>query len=206
MWCPFPFELNPEINRTFCSREKKLKLEEQRAKAQEASSTMAREDDQTRTLWDFVTSGAQGITSSIAWPNVEAHNIDLKPTLISMVQQSQFGRTLLEDPNLHVSIFLDVCDMLKLNGVSTDTIRLWLFRFSLRDKARVWLPSLPLGCITMRDKLTKVFHVKFFPPNKTARLRNQMTTFAQREDESLYKAWEYFKDLLRLCLHHCLQW
>ena len=29
--------------------------------------------------------------------------------------------------------------------------------------------------------------------------------FAQREDESLYKAWEYFKNILWLCPHHGLQ-
>jgi len=37
-------------------------------------------------------------------------------------------------------------------------------------------------------------------------LGNQITTFAQSEDELLYKALEHFKDLLRLCLHHGLQW
>ena len=30
-------------------------------------------------------------------------------------------------------------------------------------------------------------------------------SFAQREDEFLYEAWERFKDLLRLCPHHGLQ-
>ena len=36
-------------------------------------------------------------------------------------------------------------------------------------------------------------------------MRNQITTFGQREDESLDEAWERFKDLLRLCLHYGLQ-
>jgi len=36
-------------------------------------------------------------------------------------------------------------------------------------------------------------------------LKNQITSFAQREDESLYEVWERFKDLLRLCQHHGLQ-
>jgi len=45
----------------------------------------------------------------------------------------------------------------------------------------------------------------FLPPSKTASLRNQITSFAQREDESLYEAWERFKDLLRLRPHHGLQ-
>ena len=55
------------------------------------------------------------------------------------------------------------------------------------------------------DELTKVFLAKFFPASKTASLRNQITSFSQREDESLYEAWERFKDLLRLCPHHGLQ-
>jgi len=45
-------------------------------------------DDQSRAVWDFVTPRIQGITSSITRPNVEAHNFELKPALISMVQQS----------------------------------------------------------------------------------------------------------------------
>jgi len=40
MRSPFTFEFDPEIEWTFCFRRKKLKLEEQRAEAQEASSMM----------------------------------------------------------------------------------------------------------------------------------------------------------------------
>ena len=47
----------------------------------------------------------------------------LGPALISIVQQSQFGGTPLEDRNLHLPVFLDVCDTLKLNGCSTNAIR-----------------------------------------------------------------------------------
>jgi len=65
--------------------------------------------------------------------------------------------------------------MLKLNRVSTNAIRLRLFPFSLRDKARAWLRSLPLGYITTWDELTKVLLAKFFPPSKTASLQNQIT-------------------------------
>jgi len=56
--------------------------------------------EERRTLRDFITLGVQGIASSIAQPAVDANNFKLKPALISMVQQSQFGRTPLEDPNL----------------------------------------------------------------------------------------------------------
>jgi len=161
--------------------------------------------DQRRTLRDFVAPGVQGIVSSIAHPTIDVNNFELKPALISMVQQSQFGGTPLEDPNLYLLIFLEVCDTLKLNDVSTDAIRLRLFPFSLRDKARAWLYSLPCGCITTWDELTRVLLAKFFPPSKTASMRNQITNFMQKDEETLYEAWERFKDLLRLYPHHDLQ-
>jgi len=81
-----------------------------------------------------------------------------------MFQQSQFRGSPMEDPNLHLSVFLEVCDTLKINRGSNDAIRLRLFPFSLRDKARAWLHSLPPGSITTWDELTKVFLTKFFPP------------------------------------------
>jgi len=129
------------------------------------------------TLHDFVTPGVQGIASSIACRAVDANNFELKLALISMVKQSQFSKTLLEDPNLYLLVSLEACDTLKLNGVFSDAIQLHLFPFSLRDKVRAWLHSLPSGCITTWDELTRAFLAKFFPPSKTASLRNQITNF-----------------------------
>nr|GEZ64026.1 hypothetical protein [Tanacetum cinerariifolium] len=43
---------------------------------------------------------------------------------------------------------------------------------------------------------------KVFPPSKTTNLRNEITRFQQRFDESFYEAWERFNDLLRACPHH----
>nr|GFC60905.1 reverse transcriptase domain-containing protein [Tanacetum cinerariifolium] len=42
----------------------------------------------------------------------------------------------------------------------------------------------------------------FPPPSKTTNLRNEITRFQQRFDESFYEAWERFNDLLRACPHH----
>nr|GEY95586.1 DNA-directed DNA polymerase [Tanacetum cinerariifolium] len=42
----------------------------------------------------------------------------------------------------------------------------------------------------------------FFPPSKTKNLRNEITRFQQRFDESFYEAWDRFNDLLRACPHH----
>nr|GFA48280.1 reverse transcriptase domain-containing protein [Tanacetum cinerariifolium] len=43
---------------------------------------------------------------------------------------------------------------------------------------------------------------EFFPPSKKKNLHNEITRFQQRFDESFYKAWDRFNDLLRACPHH----
>ncbi|WRX31367.1 Reverse transcriptase domain - like 10 [Theobroma cacao] len=88
--------------------------------------------------------------------------------------------------------------------VTDDAIRLRLFPFSLRDKAKSWLNSLPNGSITIWEELTQKFLTKFFSPAKTAKLRNDITSFTQFDGESLYEGWERFKELLRRCPHHGL--
>nr|GEZ29221.1 hypothetical protein [Tanacetum cinerariifolium] len=42
----------------------------------------------------------------------------------------------------------------------------------------------------------------FFPPSKTTNLRNEITRFQQRFDESFSEALDRFNDLLRACPHH----
>ncbi|GJR01166.1 reverse transcriptase domain-containing protein [Tanacetum coccineum] len=52
------------------------------------------------------------------------------------------------------------------------------------------------------DDLVSKFINKFFPPSKTTNLRNEITRFQQRFDETFYDAWDRFNDLLRACPHH----
>ncbi|KAF7841888.1 uncharacterized protein G2W53_004186 [Senna tora] len=72
------------------------------------------------------------------------------------------------------------------------------------DKAKVWQQSLPEGSITTWEELAQQFLTKYFPPGKTAKMRNDITSFVLLDNESLYEAWERFKDLLRKCPHHGL--
>nr|GEU58320.1 reverse transcriptase domain-containing protein [Tanacetum cinerariifolium] len=52
------------------------------------------------------------------------------------------------------------------------------------------------------DDLVSKFVNQFFPHSKTTNLRNEITNFQQRFDESFCEAWDCFKDLLRACPHH----
>ncbi|KAH7668837.1 S-adenosyl-L-methionine-dependent methyltransferase protein [Dioscorea alata] len=164
---------------------------------------MAEQNEQQRTLSDFAKPAIMGTQSSIVRPPITAMNFELKPSFIQMLQQSaQFNGLADEDPNSHIENFLEVCDMLKINGVTDDAIRLRAFPFSLKGKARHWLHSLPRASITTWEETAEAFLARYFPPGKSARLRNEISSFVQMELESLFETWDRFKELLRKCQQH----
>ena len=83
MQSAFLYEPDPDIERTFCLRRKKQRIEEQSHTARRNSNMAG--SDQRKTLRDFVTRGVQGIALSIACATVDADNFELKLALISMV-------------------------------------------------------------------------------------------------------------------------
>ncbi|CAJ2667314.1 unnamed protein product [Trifolium pratense] len=163
------------------------------------------EAPQERPLRSYAIPSQEEPHNSIAAPAIEANNFELKPSLLSAVQQNQFSGNPTDDPNLHLSIFLQYADTVKANGVSPEAIRLRLFPFSLRDKARAWLQSLPSNSVATWNELKKVFLARYFPPSKTAMLRAQINGFRQRDNESLFEAWERYKEMIRICPHHGLE-
>ncbi|GKF10905.1 zinc finger, CCHC-type containing protein, partial [Tanacetum coccineum] len=67
-----------------------------------------------------------------------------------------------------------------------------------------WLERLPVRSITTWEDLTTHFLAQFFPPGRTAKLRNYILMFQQHHGESLLEAWTRFKDLLQKVPHHGL--
>lgn len=108
--------------------------------------------------------------------------------MLQLVQDNQFDGLPTETPNQHLKVFIQLSDTLKANGDSLEAIRLRLFLFSLRDRARSWLDSLLANSITTWNDLKKVLLARYFPPSKTVVLRNKITRFTQQEGESLFDA------------------
>nr|GEU90884.1 reverse transcriptase domain-containing protein [Tanacetum cinerariifolium] len=52
------------------------------------------------------------------------------------------------------------------------------------------------------DDLVNKFVNQFFPPSKTTHLKNEISRFTQRFEETFGEAWERFKEMLRACPHH----
>ena len=115
-----------------------------------------------RTLGDFAMPDILGSFGGIVAPAIANNNFKIKPSIIQMVQNNQFGGLQGEDPHAHILTFLTVCATFKINGVTDDAIRLRLFPFSVRDKVQLWLASLPNESITIWDQLKQAFLHKIF--------------------------------------------
>nr|GEV20635.1 hypothetical protein [Tanacetum cinerariifolium] len=50
--------------------------------------------------------------------------------------------------------------------------------------------------------LAKNFVNQFFPPSKSTHLKNEISRFTQRFEETFGEAWKRFKEMLRACPHH----
>lgn len=109
-------------------------------------------------LVNIYVSSINGAASSIQRPAVQANTFEIKSVVIQMIQSSvQFGGL----PNGYPNTY-----MFKYNGVTEDAIRLRLFPFSLRDKVKYMLNSLPARSITNWDAMALSFLAKYFSLKK----------------------------------------
>nr|GEW25371.1 reverse transcriptase domain-containing protein [Tanacetum cinerariifolium] len=107
-----------------------------------------------------------------------------------------------DDANKHIDKFLHVTQSIKVNGVTDDALRIYLFPHSLTHHATAWFDRLLRNSITTFEQMAKMFLGKYFPPSMVVKLRNEITNFRQRLDESLFKAWEYYKLSIDYCPNH----
>ena len=130
------FPADTELERTLRSLRKTKRVEnaamaDERHDQTEEQRTIARRPPITDTMEDFWRPIIREEHSAIRQPTVDANNFELKPALITMVQQHQFTGHPTEDPNEHLGRFLRMANTIKLNGVRLEVINLHLFPFSL---------------------------------------------------------------------------
>nr|GFB31683.1 reverse transcriptase domain-containing protein [Tanacetum cinerariifolium] len=154
-----------------------------------------------RTMAQLLQAPTKGYEDAIIVPAITTDNFKLKHGLLTLVQNKQFFGHDKEDPHAHVCYFNKITSTLKFLNVPNTSIKLMLFPFSLKGAARIWLEKEPPRSIFTWDDLVSKFINQFFPLSKTTNLRNEITNFQQRFDESFSEAWDRFKDLLRACPH-----
>ncbi|GJY80772.1 reverse transcriptase domain-containing protein [Tanacetum coccineum] len=158
--------------------------------------------DDNRTMAQLLEAPTVGYEDAIVVPEITADNFELKHGLLTLVQNKQFFGHDKEDPHAHIRYFNKITSTMKFPNVPSTSVKLMLFPFSLEGAARIWLEKEPPRSILTWDDLVSKFINKFFPPSKTTNLRNEITRFQQRFDETFYEAWDRFNDLLRACPHH----
>ena len=125
-------------------------------------------------FWRFV---IQDEYSVVRQPAIEANNFELKPALITMVQQHQFTGHPFEDPNDHMGRLMRMANIVKFNGVRPEVIKLQLFPFSLRDVTTTWFESPSVGSVTNWEELVEAYMGRFFPPALTFEIRGEIIVF-----------------------------
>ncbi|GKF32820.1 hypothetical protein Tco_0102618 [Tanacetum coccineum] len=78
------------------------------------------------------------------------------------------------------------------------------FPMSLTGAASRWLRNKPSGSITTWEDLKIKFLSKYCPPARISKKMEEINNFQQEPDETLYKEWEQFKELLMKCPQHYL--
>nr|GEU35159.1 reverse transcriptase domain-containing protein [Tanacetum cinerariifolium] len=86
--------------------------------------------------------------------------------------------------------------------VPNDVIKLMMFPYSLKGTAGVWYDKEPPNSILTWEDLLNKFVNQFFPPLKTTHLKNEISGFTERFEDTFGEAWERFKEMLKACPHH----
>ncbi|KAL4310373.1 hypothetical protein GQ457_01G019750 [Hibiscus cannabinus] len=142
-----------------------------------------------RTVRDYLAEDLEGLNPAVTMPEFEAEHIELKPVMFNMLNTlGQFGGSPTENARQHLKSFLEICNSFKIHRVSNDILKLKLFPYSLRDKAKVLLNNLQPGPLQSWTQLCQSFLAKFSYTNMTDHLRNQITSFRQEDDEAMHEA------------------
>ena len=118
--------------------------------------------------------------------------------------KEQFSGASTDDAASHLNNFVELCEMQKYKDVDGDIIKLKLFPFSLRGRAKDWLLSLPRNSIDSWNKCKDAFIGKYYPPAKIISLRSDIMKFRQYDNEHVAQAWERMKSMVKNCPTHGL--
>nr|GEX32345.1 reverse transcriptase domain-containing protein [Tanacetum cinerariifolium] len=121
-----------------------------------------------RTMEELLHAPTEGYGEAIVIPKILAENFEIKTNLLQLVQTNKFHGFERDNPHTHI-----------------------------KDAARIWYEKEPPNSILTWDDLVNKYVNQFFPPFKTTHLKNKISRFTQRFEETFGEAWERFKEMLR---------
>ncbi|GJZ15112.1 reverse transcriptase domain-containing protein [Tanacetum coccineum] len=155
-----------------------------------------------RTMEELLRAPTEGYREAIVLPEINADHFEIKTNLLQLVQANPFHGLENKNPHAHINSFKRITSTLRFRNVPNDVIKLMMFPYSLEGAAKTWYEKEPPNSILTWEDLVTKFVNQFFPPSKTTHLKNKISRFTQKFDESFSEAWERFKEMLRACPHH----
>nr|GEZ05535.1 reverse transcriptase domain-containing protein [Tanacetum cinerariifolium] len=155
-----------------------------------------------RTMEELLQAPTKWYGEAIVILEILTENFEIKTNLLYLVQTKIIHGFERDNPHTHISNFKRMTSTLKYKDVPNDAIKLMLFPYSLEGAAKIWYEKEPPNSILTWDDLVYKFVNQFFPPSKTTHLKNEISRFMQRFEETFGEAWERFKEMLRACPHH----
>nr|GEV88998.1 reverse transcriptase domain-containing protein [Tanacetum cinerariifolium] len=143
-----------------------------------------------RTMEELLQAPTEGFGEAIVIPKILAENFEIKTNLLQLVQANKFHSFERDNPHTHISNFKRMAATLKYKDVPNDAVKLMLFPYSLEGAARIRYEKEPPNSILTWDDLVNKFVNQFFPPSKTTHLKNEISRFTQRFEETFGEAWD----------------
>nr|GEY53198.1 hypothetical protein [Tanacetum cinerariifolium] len=140
---------------------------------EECMGKLQEKDGACQKAFELLQAPTEGYGEAIVIPEILAENFEIKTMLLQLVQANKFHGRENDNPHTHI-----------------------------KDRARIWYEKEPPNSILTWEDLINKFVNQFFPPSKTTHLKNEISRFTQRFDETFSEAWDRFKELLRACPHH----
>ncbi|GJZ64051.1 hypothetical protein Tco_0620472, partial [Tanacetum coccineum] len=152
------------------------------------------------TMGQYMSKTRDDYGSGIARPKIDdKDNFELKDQFLKELRDNTFSGSDHEDANEHIEKVLEIDNLFHIPNITQDQVMLKAFPMSLTRAASRWLRNKLSGSITTWEDLKTKFLRKYCPPARTAKKIEEISNFQQEPDETLYQAWELFKELLMKC-------
>ncbi|GKA14050.1 hypothetical protein Tco_0693696 [Tanacetum coccineum] len=159
----------------------------------------------TETMEQYMSKTQTNYGSGVAGPKIDNRDqFELKGQFLKELRENTFSGSDNEDANEHIEKVLEIVDLLHVPNITVDQLMLRVFPISLTGAASHWLRNEPTGSIKTWEDLKTKFLNKYCPPSRTAKKMEEINNFQQEPNETLYQAWERFKELLMKCPQHYL--
>ncbi|GJY69827.1 retrovirus-related pol polyprotein from transposon TNT 1-94 [Tanacetum coccineum] len=161
--------------------------------------------EMTETMEQYMSKTRGDYGSSVTWlkKNTDTH-FELKGQFLKELCNNTFSGSEHKDANEHNKKVLEIVDLFHTPIITQYQIILRAFPVSLTGAASRWLRNEPAGSLLTWEVLKSKFQSKYCPPASTAKKMEEINNFQREPGESLFQAWERFKELLMKCPQHYL--